>query len=188
MSAGELRAFLGERLPAHMVPAAVVVLPALPLTPNGKVDRRALPAPDLAAMGAEPAWALLGLTIPTVDEHWLSGFSAGLDAFPLLDSVLSAETLQTIQDQRGSLALIAALLSASPVGAADYVTRGTMGPSIGPLLQQPPTTPDARPTPARIKASKANPPRRNRLKRRSARCDGRVEAEFAKPGAMWHTI
>jgi thiamine-monophosphate kinase len=34
---------------------------------------------DLAAMGAEPAWALLALTLPVVDEHWLSGFAAGLD-------------------------------------------------------------------------------------------------------------
>jgi thiamine-monophosphate kinase len=35
---------------------------------------------DLAAMGAEPAWALLGITLPAVDEPWLSGFSAGFDA------------------------------------------------------------------------------------------------------------
>ena len=33
---------------------------------------------DLAAMGAEPTWLSLGLTLPAVDENWLSAFAAGL--------------------------------------------------------------------------------------------------------------
>jgi acyl carrier protein len=43
-----LRAFLADKLPAAMVPAAVVSVDAFPLTPTGKIDRRALPAPPLA--------------------------------------------------------------------------------------------------------------------------------------------
>lgn len=33
---------------------------------------------DLAAMGAEPAWFTLALTLPSVDESWLASFSEGL--------------------------------------------------------------------------------------------------------------
>jgi thioesterase domain-containing protein/acyl carrier protein len=36
--AGELK----QRLPDHMIPSAIVALPALPLTPNGKLDHKAL--------------------------------------------------------------------------------------------------------------------------------------------------
>ena len=58
----------GVHFPADLDPAAV--------------GHRALAAnlSDLAAMGAEPAWALLALTLPEVNEAWLESFSHGFHA------------------------------------------------------------------------------------------------------------
>ncbi|OBJ16937.1 amino acid adenylation domain-containing protein [Mycobacterium colombiense] len=48
----DLRTELTQRLPAYMVPAAVMAIEALPLTPSGKLDTRALPAPDYSSSGS----------------------------------------------------------------------------------------------------------------------------------------
>ena len=51
-------------------------------SPAASVGHRALAVnlSDLAAMGARPAWALLALTLPRVEESWLSEFAAGMAA------------------------------------------------------------------------------------------------------------
>ncbi|MET7415030.1 amino acid adenylation domain-containing protein [Streptomyces rubiginosohelvolus] len=52
---------LAARLPAHLVPTALIALPALPVTANGKLDRAALPAPRLTSPASH--------TAPRTDEE-----------------------------------------------------------------------------------------------------------------------
>jgi thiamine-monophosphate kinase len=58
-------------------------------SPARSIGHRALAVnlSDLAAMGAQPAWALLALALPEANEAWLTEFSAGLDALARLHRV-----------------------------------------------------------------------------------------------------
>ncbi len=83
-TAGELRDFLRDSLPAAMLPSAFVELSELPLTPNGKLDRRALPAPDRAVQPSTGAFA----APRTPTERLLAGLweeILGLEAVGRLD-------------------------------------------------------------------------------------------------------
>jgi amino acid adenylation domain-containing protein len=100
-----LRAWLAERLPEYLVPAAVVTLESFPLNPNGKVDRRALPAPTFAgrAEGVAPrtetevALAAVWAEVLRVDRVYAD------DAFFDLggQSLLAAQVAARVRDRLG---------------------------------------------------------------------------------------
>ncbi|MCQ4206657.1 non-ribosomal peptide synthetase [Streptomyces longispororuber] len=62
-SIGDLRRYLLDRVPDHMVPSAFVLMDEFPLQPSGKLDRTALPdpaavRPELSGAYTEPSDAL----------------------------------------------------------------------------------------------------------------------------------
>ncbi|MGC8518879.1 MAG: thiamine-phosphate kinase [Steroidobacteraceae bacterium] len=69
---------------------------------------------DLAAMGAQPAWALLTLTLPAVETEWLEGFAAAFNTLALRYGV----TLVGGDTTQGPLAISVTLLGWVPAGDA----------------------------------------------------------------------
>ncbi|WJV45631.1 non-ribosomal peptide synthetase [Streptomyces flavofungini] len=93
-STGELRSYLGQRLPDFMVPATVMVLDRLPLTTNGKVDKKALPEPEFKGSAYRAP--------RTVEEEVLAGaFAAvlGLERVGIDDDffAVGGDSIQSIQ-------------------------------------------------------------------------------------------
>ncbi|WP_139809697.1 non-ribosomal peptide synthetase, partial [Pseudomonas indica] len=96
-----LKQVLSQQLPAHIVPAFIVQLPALPLSSNGKIDRKALPKPELegqARTQRAPSNAteevlcrllgeLLGVERPSVDDNF---FALGGDSILGLQFIAQA--------------------------------------------------------------------------------------------------
>ncbi|MBI5659915.1 MAG: thiamine-phosphate kinase [Nitrosomonadales bacterium] len=69
---------------------------------------------DLAAMGAQPRWALLSLSLPVADERWLERFSAGFFALAEQYGV----ELVGGDTTRGPINLCVTILGEVPQGAA----------------------------------------------------------------------
>lgn len=69
---------------------------------------------DLAAMGAQPAWAMLALTLPRADERWLADFARGFFALARAHDValIGGDTT------RGPLTISVQVLGFVPPGAA----------------------------------------------------------------------
>ncbi|MGN6335504.1 amino acid adenylation domain-containing protein [Mycobacterium sp.] len=117
-----IRPALAERLPAYMVPAAIVMIDALPLTVNGKLDRRALPAPDYQDTDNYRAPT-------TLTEEILAGIYAqvlGLDRVGVDDSFFELGG-----DSLSAMRVIAAANSALDAGLA--VRALFEGPTVSKL-------------------------------------------------------
>ena len=142
----ELRAFVADRLPAYMLPAAIVTLDALPVTPNGKVDRRALPAPDYSGSeGRAPRTdaerslcqlfgEVLGLAEVSIDDNFFDLGGHSLLATKLVSRIrtaLGAELpIRTLFDHPTVAALTTALPRTGPVRPA---LRPADRPALVPL-------------------------------------------------------
>ncbi|OWA08458.1 non-ribosomal peptide synthetase [Streptomyces sp. CS227] len=130
-----LRAHLGDRLPAYMVPAAFVTLDALPLNASGKLDRRALPAPAEETTGYVAPSTPTEQTLCTIWAETLGLERVGTqDNFFSLggDSILSIQVVSqarraglelTTRDifARQTVAALAAHLAAAGTGAGAVV-------------------------------------------------------------------
>ena len=94
----------------------------LPDSPPRSLGHRALAInlSDVAAMGASPAWALLSLTLPEIDEQWLGEFAAGFGALARVHEV----ALVGGNLSRGPLSVTVQLTGQVPVGTALRRTGG----------------------------------------------------------------
>lgn len=93
-----------------------------------EIARRALRVnlSDLAAMGAEPRWFTLALTLPEADEGWLAAFSAALaeDANDFRCALVGGDTTA------GPLTLSLQMMGLVPVGKALTRSGASAGDAI----------------------------------------------------------
>jgi amino acid adenylation domain-containing protein len=137
----ELCRFLEERLPAYMVPAAFIGMPALPLTPNGKIDRHALLAPGRARSERESAFLAprdsRELTLTSIWENTLRIEPIGVqDNFFDLggDSLQAMQLLAQIEQAWGRKLPLATLVQAPTVAQLARVLRHEGEPALGSSL------------------------------------------------------
>ncbi|MFD4458849.1 amino acid adenylation domain-containing protein [Nocardia sp. NPDC058480] len=76
---GAIARWSSSMLPAHMVPAAVVVLDRIPLSAAGKIDRNALPAPEFATRTYREPAPGLERTVAEVFAEVLGAERVGAD-------------------------------------------------------------------------------------------------------------
>ncbi|HEV7517010.1 MAG TPA: amino acid adenylation domain-containing protein, partial [Thermoanaerobaculia bacterium] len=147
-----LREFLGQRLPAYMVPSGFVSLSALPLTPNGKVDRRALArlAPRTANGDEEIYFAPRTPAEELVAGIWeevLAVERVGVeDNFFALGghSLLATRVISRVRQTFGIDLPLRSLFEAATVATFTQQVESTLTANAGPRRQAPPLLPVGR--------------------------------------------
>ncbi len=156
-----LSEFLRGKLPAFMIPSAIVLLHAWPLTANGKVDRRALPAPEVRSSESRGPYAAprtpVELTIAKVWADVLGAATVGLG--------------DNFFDLGGH-----SLLAAQVVTRLNRMLPGAV--SVRALFDQPNLAAFAREVERRIENDPAGRTEVHRVKRRSV---ARAEMELVQP-------
>lgn len=107
----------------------------LPGSPPRSLGHRALAVnlSDLAAMGATPAWALLSLTLPAIDEAWLGDFAVGFGRLAREQNItlaggnLSRGPLNITVQVAGHVAAGTALRRSGAKQGDDIWVSGTLG-------------------------------------------------------------
>lgn len=97
----QLRRALGERLPAYLVPAQVLVLEALPKLVNGKLDRKRLPAPVWQSASTEVPQAGTETALATIWTQLLGAAQVGRhDNFFALggDSIVALQMVSRVRE------------------------------------------------------------------------------------------
>ncbi len=137
VTGADLRARLAAVLPGHMVPSAVVVVPALPRTANGKTDRRQLAAARPAAHPATEQLTPMQRRVAAVWQRVLDvpvirpgDTLLGLGG----DSLAALEILADLRRELGAALSLPDLLDNTTLReVADRVARGAGSPDTGPV-------------------------------------------------------
>jgi amino acid adenylation domain-containing protein len=148
ITAHTLAEALKQRAPAHLLPAAWVLLTAWPLTPNGKIDRQRLPAPTFAST-AETYVAPRTPLEATLATIWqavlgLETVSVTSNFFELGGHSLSATQVVARIQQRLGLAVALRTLFDQPTIAELATTLSAQTTAGQPAQERPPLSQVAR--------------------------------------------
>jgi amino acid adenylation domain-containing protein len=142
----ELCDFVGENLPAYMVPSTYVLVNELPLTANGKVDRSRLPMPELSAsevqsVPVEPRSPIEEILVDiwgevlTTKQVGIHDNFFSLGGHSLLATQVIARIHQVLQVDLPILSLFEAPTIAKLAECVERVLRGEQEMEVPPLIR-----------------------------------------------------